>query len=178
MPDEMSHNKIQDRVKPWHELMNPEAVATLKAGGRVQKVDDLGKLVGATVSMRLRPDPPAKQFKSMILVPLGCSDGVINFAMISARSTIKLVFAMDVANGQMHTCLDEGGMKPANEITEQDVEDYTRYFHSVLANRTVELSIQGAEPVDCEAITPSNIIPRDPEEAVKQALEQFRLSRQ
>lgn len=178
MTEEMNPDKTLDRLEPWYTLMDPEAVVTLKSGGRVNKADDLGKLASATVSVRVLPDPPAKQFEAMNLVPLGCSDGVVNFATISSRSTIKLVFAMDVANGRIHTLLDEGGMKPANEIAEEDVEDYTRYFYSVLANRTVELSIQGAEPIDCEAVIPSNIIPRVPEEAVKQALEQFRLFKQ
>ena len=92
-------------------------------------------------------------------------------------ATIALVFAMDVAKGRVHTLLNEGGMRAGDELAEQDVEDYTRYFHSVIGNRTVELSVEGAEPVDCEVVIPVNIIPRAPEEAVAQALEQFRQSR-
>jgi hypothetical protein len=42
----------------------------------------------------------------------------------------------------------------------------------------VELIIDGAEPVDCEVIIPVNIVPRAPEEAVAQALAQYRRSRQ
>jgi hypothetical protein len=85
---------------------------------------------------------------------------------------------MDAANGRLHTLLDESGMRTGAEISEEDVEDFTRYFHSVVGNRTVELSIEGAEPVDCEVVIPLNIIPRAPEEAVAEALEQFRRSRQ
>ena len=84
---------------------------------------------------------------------------------------------MDVANGRLHTILDESGMRTRAEISEQDVEDFTRYFHSVIGNRTVELSIEGTEPVDCEVVIPLNIIPRAPEEAVVEALEQFRRSK-
>ena len=58
------------------------------------------------------------------------------------------------------------------------VEDYARYFHSVVGNRIVELTIEGVEPVDCEVVIPINIIPRAPEEAVTQALEQFRQFKQ
>jgi hypothetical protein len=77
----------------------------------------------------------------------------------------------------MHTLLEEGGLRAGVEIGEQDVEDYTRYFHSVVGNRIVELTIDGAEPVDCEVVIPRNIIPRAPEEAVAEALEYFRRSR-
>lgn len=89
-----------------------------------------------------------------------------------------LSFAMDVANGRMHTLLNEGGMRAGVEIEEEDVEDYTRYFHSVVGNRILELTIEGAEPVDCEVVISVNIIPRAPEEAVAQALEHVRRSRE
>jgi hypothetical protein len=69
-------------------------------------------------------------------------------------------------------------MREGVDITEQDIEDYTRYFHSVVANRIVELTINGAEPVDCDVVIPVNIIPRAPEEAVAQVLEQFRRSKE
>ncbi|WP_207001331.1 methylamine utilization protein MauJ [Trinickia mobilis] len=178
VPDEMDLYSTRDRVAPWHALMAPEAVATLKAGGHVENLQELGKLEGATVSVRLWPDPPAKQFEAMTLLPTECGDGVVKFIALSARGTIVLAFVMDVKEGRVHTLLNEGGMRAGVEIVEEDVEDYTRYFHSVVGNRIVELAIDGAEPVDCEVIIPVNIIPRAPEEAVSQALEQFRRSRQ
>jgi len=128
--------------------------------------------------VRLWPDPPAKQFEAMTLLPMESGDGVVKFMTLSARGTIVLAFAMDVAKGRVHTLLNEGGMRAGVEIAEQDVEDYTRYFHSVVCNRIVELTIDGAEPVDCEVVIPVNIILRAPEEAVTQALEQFRRSKQ
>ena len=69
-------------------------------------------------------------------------------------------------------------MRTGVEIAEEDIEDYTRYFHRVVGNRVAELIIEGAEPVDCEMVIPVNIIPRAPEEAVAQALDQFRRSTQ
>jgi hypothetical protein len=83
---------------------------------------------------------------------------------------------MDVASGRFHTLLEEGGMRAGEVLDEVDVEDYTRYVHSVVGNRIVELAIEGAEPVDCEVVIPLNIIPRAPEEAVAQALDEFRRS--
>lgn len=178
VPDEMDLYKTRDRVAPWHAFMPPEAVAALKAGGHLENPEDLGKLNGATVSVRLWPDPPATQFEAMTLLPTGSGEGVVKFIALSARRTIVLSFAMDVANGRMHTLLNEGGMRAGAEIEEEDVEDYTRYFHSVVGNRIVELTIEGTEPVDCEVVIPVNIIPRAPEEAVAQALDQFRRSKQ
>lgn len=176
VPDETDLYKTRDRVAPWHPLMTPEAVAALKAGGHVENAADLGKLGGATVSVRLWPAAPAEQFEAMTLLPTGSGDGVVKFIALSARGTIVLAFAMDVANGRVHTLLNEGGMRTGVEIAEEDIEDHTRYFHSVVGNRVVELIIEGAEPVDCEVVIPVNIIPRAPEEAVAQALEQFRRS--
>lgn len=178
VPDEMDLYGTRDRVAPWHTLMTPKAVAALKAGGNVDNVEDLGRLEGATVSVRLWPDPPAKQFEAMALLPTESGDGVVKFIALSARGTIVLAFAMDVAKGHVHALLNEGGMRAGVAIVEQDVEDYTRYFHNVVGNRIVELAIEGTEPVDCDVIIPVNIIPRAPEEAVVQALEQFRQSKQ
>jgi hypothetical protein len=178
VPDEMDLYNTRDRVAPWQALMTPGAIAALKAGGHVENAEELGKLEGATVSVRLWPDPPAKQFEAMTLLPMESGDGVVKFMTLSARGTIVLAFAMDVAKGRVHTLLNEGGMRAGVEIAEQDVEDYTRYFHSVVCNRIVELTIDGAEPVDCEVVIPVNIILRAPEEAVTQALEQFRRSKQ
>jgi hypothetical protein len=178
VPDEMNLYDTRDRLAPWHTLMPHETVAALKAGGHVENARDLGKLEGATVSVRLWPDPAAKQFEAMTLLPIEGGNGVVKFIALTARGTIVLAFAMDVAKGRVHTLLNEGGMRAGDEIAEQDVEDYTRYFHSVVGNRTVELTIEGAEPVDCEVVIPVNIIPRAPEEAVAQALEQFRRCRQ
>ncbi|WP_459199276.1 methylamine utilization protein MauJ [Ralstonia pseudosolanacearum] len=176
VPDEMDVYKTRDRVAPWHALMPSAVVAALKAGGHLKNAEDLGKLNGATVSVRLWPDTPAKQFEAMTLLPTESGDGVVKFIALSARGTIVLSFAMDVAKGRMHTLLNEGGMRSGVEISEEDVEDYTRYFHSVVGNRIVELNVEGAEPVDCEVVIPVNIIPRAPEEAVAQALDQFRQS--
>ena len=177
VPDEMDLYASRDRVAPWYALMTPRAVSVLKAGGHLQSVEELGKLEGAKVSIRLWPDPPAKQFQAMTLLPMECGHGVVKFLALNARETVVLVFAMDVANGRMHTVLNEGGMPADADVTEEDVEDYTRYFHSVIGNRVVELTIDGAEPVDCEVVIPVNIIPRAPEEAVAQAIEQFRRSK-
>jgi hypothetical protein len=178
VPDEMDLHKTRDRVAPWHALMTPRAVTALKACGKVENIKDLGKLEGATVAVRLWPDQPAKQFEAMTLLPMESGDGVVQFIALSSRGTIVLAFEMDVAKGRMHTLLNEGGMRVGVEIAENDIEDYTRYFHSVVGNRIVELIIEGAEPVDCEVVIPVNIIPRAPEEAVAQALDQFRQSKQ
>lgn len=176
VPDEMDLYKSRDRVAPWHGLMTQKALTVLKAGGQVERAEELGKLESARVSVRLWPDPPAQQFQSMALTPIGSKGGVVKFVALSPRESIALVFAMDVANGRMHTVLNEGGLCDAVELSEKDVEDYTRYLHSVIGNRIVELTIDDAEPIECEVVIPCNIIPRAPEEAVAEAIERFRRS--
>lgn len=177
VPDEMDVYSHRDRLAPWYPLMTPEAVDALKTGGHVEDVAQLGQLEGAAVSVNLWPHPPAEQFREMTLLPVDSGDGVVRFVTLSSRGTIVLAFAMDVANGRLHTLLKECGFRQGAEIIEQDVEDFTRYFHSVVGNGTVELRIEGGvEPVDCEVVIPVNIIPQAPEEAVQRALEQFRRS--
>jgi hypothetical protein len=178
VPDEVHLYETRDRVAPWYSLMTPQAVTALQAGKAVEKAEDLGKLAGGTVSVRLWPDPPAKQFREMTLLPVAAGDGVVKFFALNVRQTILLAFLIDVRSGRMQTLLNEGGLRRGAEITEEDVEDYTRYFHSVVGNGTVELAIDGAEPVDCDVVIPVNIIPQVPEEAVARALEHFRLSKQ
>jgi hypothetical protein len=177
VPDEMDLYNSRDRVSPWHGIIASSALAALKAGGQVENVDDLGKLEGATVSVRMWPDPPAKQFEAMKLLATESGKGIVKLIALNSRETIVLAFIMDVAKGRMHTLLNEGGIRSGIEIVEEDVEDYARYFHNVVGNRIVELTIEGAEPVDCEVVIPVNIIPQAPEDAVAQALKQFRRSK-
>lgn len=176
VPNKMDIYGTRDRTAPWHALMKPEAVNTLKAGGAIQSVEDLGPLAKATVSVRLWPAAPAKQFAAMTLQPVASSDGAVDFVAVTARGSIGLAFRLDVARGHIHTDLDRSGMAAEANITAEDVGDFTRYFHSVLANRIVELEIQGTEPIDCDVVIPMNIIPRSPDEAVAEALEQFKAS--
>jgi hypothetical protein len=173
VPDEMDLYRARDRVTPWQSLMTPVALASLKAGGQVDKPEDLGNLNGAKVTVRLWPDAPAEQFQGMTLIPQETMPGVVKFIALNSRKSIVLVFAMDVPNGRMHTVLNEGGIVTGVQTTQVDVEDYTRYFHSVLGNRTVELSIEGVDPVPCEIVIPCNIIPQDPEQAVVEAIAEF-----
>jgi hypothetical protein len=113
--------------------------------------------------------------RNMQLAAEGYAPGAITFLAISERKTVFLRFAVDFANGQIHTMLEEGGVSEQfNAVTEAEVEHYTRYFHSVVANRLVELCIDGIDPVPCEVVIPVNIIPQIPEEMVAKALEQFR----
>ena len=71
--------------------------------------------------------------------------------------------------------LEDGGVTDQfGEVTEPDIEHYTRYFHSAVGNALVELCIDGFDPVPCEIVIPVNIIPQAPEKMVALALEQFR----
>ena len=71
--------------------------------------------------------------------------------------------------------LEDGGVTDQfGEVTEADIEHYTRYFHSAVGNALVELCIDSFDPVPCEIVIPVNIIPQAPEKIVALALEQFR----
>ena len=105
----------------------------------------------------------------------GYAPGVVTFLVINEKETAFLRFALDIANGRLHAMLEDGGVTDQfGEVTEADIEHYTRYFHIAVGNGLVELCIDGFDPVPCEIIILVNIIPQAPEEMVILALEQFR----
>jgi hypothetical protein len=174
VPNDRELYRTRDRIAPWYQFVSAQAVKDLRGGGHVKNIECLGALEGAAVSLRLWPDPPAAQFKSMKLVAISSGDGAVHFILVNARETIALAFAMDFTVGRMHTLLSDSRMRGNEHSTAQDVEDFTRYFHSVIANRKVEMTIDGAEPVECDIVIPVNIIPRAPENMVAEALADFR----
>ena len=177
IPDCMELYATRDRTQPWHALMTPQAVEKLKSGGIVENVAALGQFAETRVTVRLWPEPPAEQFTNMPFLVEGCGEGVLFYMAFNERQTIVLRFAINIATGHVHTQLARSGVVNLAHATEQDVEDFARYFHSVIGNRMVELSVDGAAPVDCDVVMPVNIIPQVPEEAVARALEAFRRSK-
>jgi len=175
VPDDMELYEKRDRTVPWHPLLLPETLARLQAGEEVADLAALGQLQNNKVSVRLWPHDAPECLLNMKLSAEGYAPGVVTFLAISERETVFLRFAVDFANGRIHTMLEEGGVTDQfNEVTEAEVEHYTRYFHSVVANGLVELGIEGLDPVPCEIVIPMNIIPQAPENMVAVALEQFR----
>jgi hypothetical protein len=61
-----------------------------------------------------------------------------------------------------------------NEVNEDEVEQFTRYFHSAIGDALIELCIEGVDPIPCEIMIPTNIIPQNPEEMVAKNIEFFR----
>lgn len=178
VPDDMELYKTRDRTVPWHVLLRAGTLETLQAGGTVSDMAALGQLQENRVSVRLWPHDAPDCMRNMRMVTESYAPGVVTFLVVNDRETVFLRFAMDVANGQMHTMLDEGGVTDQfGEVTEADIEHYTRYFHSAVGNALVELCIDGLDPVPCEIVIPSNIIPQAPEKMVELALEQFRRGR-
>lgn len=175
VPDVMNVYSDRDRLTPLYSLMTPEVVETLKAGGNVSAAQ-LGQLQKAIISVNLWSQQPVEQFQKMILLAEEGRDGIIKLLALSSRGTIRLVFAMNIVNGKMHTLLEESDLLVERGITEQDVEEYARYFYSAYSNGIVECRIQGTmEPVDCEVIIPVNrIIKGTQEEVVKQMVDKFK----
>ena len=175
VPDDRRLYENRDRTVPWHALLPAETLEVLQAGGTVSDVAVLGQLRDNKVSVRLWPHDPPECMQNMRLAAEGYGPGVVTFLAVNERETVSLRFAVDIANGRVHTMLEDGGVTDQfNEVTEADVEHYTRYFHSVVGNALVELCIDGVDPVPCEVVIPLNIIPQAPEKMVALALEQFR----
>lgn len=178
VPDESELYESRDRTEPWHRLLPEETLRKLQAGEVVKDMAALGQLRVNKVSVRLWAHETPDCMYDMQLAAEACGPGVVSFLAISRRKTVFLRFAADFANGTIHTLVEEGGVADqSNEVTEADVEHYTRYFHSVVANSQVELCIEGVDPVPCEIFVPVNIMPQAPEKMVAAALEQFRKSK-
>ena len=57
---------------------------------------------------------------------------------------------------------------------ESDVWAYATFFYKVLGNGIAELTCGDVEPISCEVEIPVNIIPPNPDEAIKEAVQRFR----
>lgn len=175
VPDEIELHRNRDRTVPWHALLPRGTLEALQAGRTVSDLTALGQLRENRVTVRLWPHDAPDCMQHMLLSAEGYAPGVVTFLVVNERETVFLRFALDIANGRMHTMLEDGGVTDQfGEITEADIEHYTRYFHSVLGNALVELCIDGVDPVPCEIVIPVNIISQAPEKMVALALEQFR----
>lgn len=178
VPDERQLYENRDRTVPWHPLFPAETLKVLQEGGTVSDLDALGQLQDNGVSVRLWPNDAPDCMRNMRLIAERFAPGVLTFLLINERETVLLRFALDMVNGRVHTMLDGGGVTDRfGEVTEADIENYTRYFHSVVGNAQVELCMEGYDPVPCEIVIPVNIIPQAPEKMVALALEQFRKSK-
>jgi len=175
VPDSMELYKNRDRTEPWHKLLPVNTLLRLRAGETVAGADELGDLERTSVSVRLWPHDAPEPLQDMALFAEASGPGVIQLLARNERRTVFLRFALDIANGRLHTMLEEGGLSEQfNLLSQAEVEHYTRYFHSVVGNALVELCIEGLDPLPCEVVIPMNIIPQAPEEMVALALERFR----
>ncbi|WP_293762346.1 methylamine utilization protein MauJ [uncultured Aquitalea sp.] len=178
VPTEMTVYRTRDRLEPWYPLMDADGLVKLKAGEEITDAAELGQLAGAKVTVRLWPREPDENLKDMTIIPFESGPSLVKFYAVNQRETILLTFGLDANETRMHALLDEGGItEQTNELTEDEVATYTRYLHSVVGNAQVELLIDGVEPVRCEIIIPTNIFPRNPEEAVLESVEAFRHKR-
>jgi len=102
-------------------------------------------------------------------------DGIVKIVLINERKTVVLVFFLDYRNGKVHTNLEDGGLVYGeNGPEESDVVSYATFFYYVLGNRIAELTHGDLEPIDCEVVIPVNIIPPNPEDAIRESVEKFR----
>jgi hypothetical protein len=91
------------------------------------------------------------------------------------RKTVLLVFFLDYRSGKAHTNLEDGGLVYGENAPEEaDVVSYATFFYHVLGNRIAELTYGDLEPIDCEVVIPVNIVPPNPEDAIKDAVRRFR----
>jgi hypothetical protein len=165
--------QTRNRIEPWEPLIDAGMLGLLKAGGTPD--GELG-LDGLAVGLGLWPDDPMPGLSRLILRVDEVHEGAARVLLFNERMTMMFAFVLDFRKGQVHTQLDNSSLLQNDEHrpTEGDVREFYTVFHRVIGNAVVELRIEGREPVDCEVVIPVNIIPRNPDEAVAEAVEAFR----
>lgn len=173
VPTARSLYASRNRLEPWEPLIDPKALATLKAGGTPDLA--LLELEGLRVGLRLWPDDPLPGLGAMTMRVDAVHEGAARVLLFNDRMTMMFAFVLDFRNGRVHTQLDSSGLLQNDEHrpVEQDVRAFYTVFHRVIGNAVVELFLEGREPIDCEVVIPVNIIPRNPTEAVEEAVEAF-----
>jgi len=175
VPDAMELHRVRDRMEPWHALLPQGTLRRLQDGELVADPTELGQLEQTSVSVRLWPHEAPEPMQNMTLFAEAHGPGLLQLLAHNERKTVFLRFMLDFTKGQLQTMLEDGGLsEDFNQVTEAELEHYTRYFHSVIGNALVELCVHGVDPVPCEIVLPMNIIPQAPEKMVALAVEQFR----
>lgn len=174
VPTSLSLHATRNRLAPWEQFIDPVALDQLKEGGTPESA-----LLGFNerrLGLALWPDAPVEGLSNMVMYVDAVHDGYVRILVVNERMTIKFVFVLDFRHGRVHTQLDDSSLTMNSKYSpiEQDVRDFYYLFHRVIANAAVELRVAGCDPVDCEVVIPVNIIPRQPEEAVEEAVEAFR----
>lgn len=177
VPTGRSLYRTRNRLEPWEALIDPAALLTLKAGGAPHAAS-LG-FEGLQVGLALWPDQPMEGLRQLTMRVDAVHEGAVRILLFNDRMTIVFAFVLDFRNGRIHTQLDNSGLlrNDAHSPIEQDVREFATVFHRVIGNAIVEICLSGLEPIDCEVVIPVNIIPRNPAEAVEEALAAFRRER-
>jgi hypothetical protein len=175
IPDDRDVYDYRDRTEPWHKLLPEQTVQRLKLKENISNIDDLGDFPKSRLSVRLWPHTSPLPLQNMEIYVDSYGAGVITFQAQSDRKTIALTFTLDIGNGKLHAMLEESGLtEDINEVNEDEVEHFTRYFHSAIGNALIELCIEGIDPIPCEIIVPKNTIPQNPDKMVTEAVNFFR----
>lgn len=164
----------RNRLEPWESLLDSQALATLKGGGSPDQA--LLGLEGRRLGLQLWPDGPIPGLDAMTMRVDGVHEGAARVLLFNDRMTIMFAFVLDFRNGKLHTQLNNSGLlqNDQHRPIEEDVRAFYNVFHHVIGNAVVELILEGREPVAAEVVIPKNIIPRNPAEAVEEAVEAFR----
>ncbi|MBO9738011.1 hypothetical protein J7432_02990 [Xanthomonas axonopodis pv. begoniae] len=164
----------RNRLEPWESLTEPRALAALKAGGTPEPA--LLGLEGLRVEIKLWPDDVLPGLDRMTIRVDAVHEGAARVLLFNDRMTMVFAFVLDYRNGRIHTQLENSNLLQSDEQqpTEQDVRAFYTVFYGVIGNAVIELLLEGREPIDCEVVIPVNIIPRNPTDAVEEAVEAFR----
>lgn len=168
VPNESTLFKTRNRLEPWEQFIPPEKLSKLKNGETIPTIAELDEL---NVSVGLWPDGQILGLENLVMHVDMVERGIVKIVLFNQRNTLYLVFFLDFVNGRVHTNLEDGGLcKGDNVPNEDDARSYYTFFYYVLGNGIAELTIAGVEPIDCDIVIPTNIIPPNPVEAIEKSV--------
>ncbi|MCW2005418.1 hypothetical protein FHY30_004262 [Xanthomonas arboricola] len=128
------------------------------------------------MEIKLWPDDVLPGLDRMTMRVDAVHEGAARVLLFNDRMTMVFAFVLDYRNGRIHTQVENSNLLQSDEHrpNEQDVRAFYTVFYRVIGNAVIELLLEGREPIDCEVVIPVNIIPRNPTDAVEEAVEAFR----
>ncbi len=171
VPTSRSLYQSRNRLAPWAQMLSIDLLDTSSKG---KQVTEISGFKGQEVSVGLWPDGAISGLERMRVNCESSSQAMIKLELINDSKTILLIFYLDYKNGRVHTALKESGLV-FNETkpSKADAEAFATFFYKVLGNGIAELTINDFEPIDCEVVIPVNIIPPNPEIAIRDFVARF-----
>jgi hypothetical protein len=173
VPTSRSLYATRNRLEPWNYFLTTGSLNSLQSGSG--KIEDLAPLTRKVVSVGLWPDGTILGLERMSVHIQSLNDGSAVISFVNDKETIFLTFLFDYKNGVAEPLLEHCGLIADKEINEDDVRAFATFYFKTFANGSIELKIEGTEPIECDPYIPTNMMMRvSAEQAIEDEVRKFR----